>query len=212
MSKIAYGTLFAISLALLNTANSAPLYYTFEGEINHLQDSFNIISDAGLAIGDQVSYTFLVDRDKDATRTYNNSDIYTYPDYPASDNFFVDVIDGSLIDEVANAFYGGANDVAEYNHGYVSTYSQAPIYSSLFGGSDNNCIRILNNIHFNDWTIGTSTVGTEAAMGLDSFDIASYRSSLTLVSISETYRVPEPLSLILLCTGLAGLSVIRRLG
>jgi len=204
MKKV-IGYFLAGFLSFAGSAQAAPLLYTFDGKVTVTVDPVGAIAAAGLSVGDSVSYTFLVDTDQAGKHTRNDGSVVTRTNNPLHDYFYVDLISGSMIDEVDGGSYNGAYNVADYNLGF--NFNSHVAY--LFGGSGDNQLRIYGSSMIGAWTIGSKFYGTENAYGPNS-NYSYYLSSLTLSSI-ESVSVPEPISLFLLGAGLIGLVSTRKL-
>src|SRR5262245_29388479 len=61
-------------------AGAIPKYYTFEGTIKQVVDLAGYVQEAGFAIGDTVSYTFLIDFERQGESTFMNGTVQVHPD------------------------------------------------------------------------------------------------------------------------------------
>mgnify|MGYP000008807426 CR=1 FL=1 len=184
------------SLLIISVAYTTPLYYTFEGNITKIQDGAGIVADAGLSLGDDVSYKFLFDFDRQGEYVQNNGTIV-----PVGGTFYVDLISGSLIDEKDGGFFNEDKDPYELNYGWDST---GRLLSNLFDNRTDIESEILG-VRVSSWSVGDRVYGQEAAY--DSVGVSSVvKSHLTLTSIS----VPEPSSLLSLCIGFFSIVAFKR--
>lgn len=202
--------LFFIFLITISGYSTAASVYTFTGEItaDNFSDDTGAISDAGLAIGSTISYSFLVDTTSQGSWRANDGTVTTYSDSTTAtqtiDYFHVDLVSGGL-GEVDGGYFNGPGFVDEYNRGLDITSSTNPSddWVSFLGGSANNLVQIYSGgMSFVDWIIGTSPISALEST-YDSTGASSVFSSiLTLESIAP---VPIPPALLLFGSGLLGL-------
>ncbi|MES9854503.1 MAG: hypothetical protein ABW170_22030 [Candidatus Thiodiazotropha sp. L084R] len=117
IAATALATLFYIS-----SAQAIPLYYSFEGNVETypISDESGFLSDIGLAAGDTVSYTFMVDKERQGTRRNEFGDLVEDQDtvrvgsratnYFVHDSFYVELVESSVFDLVQGLYPDRGND------------------------------------------------------------------------------------------------------
>lgn len=191
-------------------AYAVQLTYTFQGIVSQLNsDDAGIISDLEVTVGTAMTYTYLVDFERDAERTFDNGTHTTLSDSPAAqmDLFYVEHLAGALLDEKNGGFYNGDMAIASMNDGYVRTDSND---SFLHGGSSDHAIYVgSQNITLADWIIGTSIIGMEVAYSSDG-TYSLITTDLMITDISTAEPVPEPATLFLMIPGIIGIIGFRK--
>ncbi|MEW8469716.1 MAG: hypothetical protein AB2637_14380 [Candidatus Thiodiazotropha sp.] len=194
MKKI-LGFFLVAFVGISTTAFAAPFTYTFTGTITSIDDDAGAANTAGIALGDSVSYTFLIDRAREGRETRNAGSYNLLADNGAYDTFFADLLSGSVIDEVNGGFYNNPGDIAEYNSGSERLNDG---YHTFFGGSDNNTI----NLEFFNLGVGSSAMVTEYAFNNAGLFTTVISNDLSLTGVSP---VPVPAAVWLFGSGLLGL-------
>lgn len=207
---------------LSNAAFAVPMYYTLTGEIRDgdatiFRDDAGAIANAGLAPGDTVSYTLLIDFDAAGYETHFGGyvDYDPYIDHGTWDYFYVDYISGDALSEVDSGFYNtvgpsdgsGLMDASEKNWGYNDSNGNGAGF--LHVNSEDDMLQIKNvNVPIFEWAVGTYAIAGNWA-----FDSSNNQSQLfadlyvtSIVPVDDPSLVPEPSALFLLAAGLLGLT------
>lgn len=194
------------TLLMVSAVEATPMYYTFEGTATGVTD---ITGASGVAVGDTLTYVYLVDFEtggtvtnldasvssiEDAFSLYEPSIVY---DTSTMDNFYVDYLSG-------NAYFGAtgvANNFLELNTG-VNYYG--PGRYTITGGDAIGVAGFQEPVQ--SWAI------SDVFFSLNVWGNQSERitGSVTLVDISNVSSVPEPASIALMAIGLAGLGFAGR--
>ncbi len=193
---------------------AAPYYYTWEGFIRPASDSGSIYDDsagaiaaAGLAEGSPVSFTVLIDQNRQGLRTLNDGTQVYY-----DNSFYAEFISGSGIEPVNGGYYNASDDVASYNYG---NHPNGATYITT--GSDNHRLRVIIGTLIDNWYEGMSFYFVAEHVvdenGLWSQFDATIFNGLKLVTISDTYpgiATPIPSTISLFCLGILGLAGLNR--
>ena len=164
-------------------SQAEPMYYTFSGTVYNVDnDDAGAIAAAGLAVGDPVTYTFLIDFNEQGSLTWNTGSVYIYPDTDTIDYFFVDYIEGSALEPVDGGYFNAPQQVGERNTG-----GQIDTSGSITGNTDNDKVDIFSN-----------TVMTSEWLADDILEVRSYaydsagNSSLLYARVSVTEISTSP--------------------
>jgi len=198
------GTSALLAILLAATASADMKYYTFEGWITQIYDNAGAVAQAGLAVGDAVSYTFAVDFEAAGYETCYDGTIIphtdTEPAYYGQDHydyFYADVVAGDYLSCPDGGYYNYGGATQEKNYGYVAYSDYSGVMgSTLLGDSYNDGITIggPNFQHILDWSEGTAYAYICYESTCDSdVNWSSITSYLTLTSISDTNPAVVPL-------------------
>jgi hypothetical protein len=188
-----------VSMIFYGRAYASPMYYTFKGTINSIYDNAGIVADQGLSGGSEVEFLFLIDFDEDGYVTRNSGAVNYYVDYSYADYFYDDFVSGSILPEEDGGYWNWASSIAEYNYGF----DQASGTDGLYGGSQDSFIQIFSTNDINTWDVGDHVTGLSKAYN-SSGQYSFYYAYLTITS------VPEPPTLLLLGSAIAGLALMAR--
>ncbi len=121
-----------VILLLLVSGNSlaAPMYYTFEGDIDTVEGDVGYLSERGITIGALVSYTFVIDDElpgyhtrPDGTRNYYPMEYGYY--YPGSSHYrFADLISGPILENPNINSYAADYPDEDHSINYINMDSE----------------------------------------------------------------------------------------
>jgi len=209
-----------ILLSFSGKAQAVPMYYTFEGTVEYAYE-FSAGLLGGLAVGDSLSYTMMMDFDVQGTITAADGTTYTYSDglsYVGAPNeryydyFYTDYIGGS-------ALMGGSGNTTGVNYGYEIDFTDPdPIYNDgviAYGDTGDYFYLYRSGSLIENFVVGTTGwTAMDEIWGASGMEEARIESrNMVLVSISDTNpyaSVPEPSTLILLASGMLGLLAFRK--
>jgi hypothetical protein len=223
--------LAATGLAALfhfSSAQAIPLYYSFEGTVASypISDSSGFLGDIGVAAGDSVSYTFMVDKDRQGTYLNQNGEVVedqdaVYPNgssplenYILHDSFYVELVESSVFDLVQSVYSDRGNDEpwtgsgygnSEYRNGLLDPGGNNEV--SLAAGSTSigsSSFYLYSDM--SNWQIGStvSNDNTTTLYGNQPGESSQFHSQLTLTGISEFDPTNADASFVLSEQGEAG--------
>ena len=208
--------LVASLLGLTAESQAVPKYYTFEGPyVGYSTLGQDTPESLGVVIKSELSYTILVDTDRHGTRTAGDGTIYDYNvEHPKSGvnfNFF-------YADYIAGDALSGTRDdreILEYNVGHnparggistTLTTGSYYAYGSSMVSMDNR--NLSGQLPIDKWYVGYQVLGfNNLYFGSRWLRVDSH---LTLVSIEDSYPIPEPSNILLVGFGLAALVGVCR--
>ncbi|MEW8625934.1 MAG: PEP-CTERM sorting domain-containing protein [Candidatus Thiodiazotropha sp.] len=200
------------SLLYLGSAQAIPLYYSFEGSVASfpISDQSGFLGDVGLAAGDSVSFTFMIDKDRQGTRRGPNGEIVEDEDrifpgmhngpgalenYILHDSFHVELVESSVFDLVQGLYPDRGSDDPWAGSGYSNSAYRNGLLDegfgevSLFGSSDtmgSSGLYIYSDM--SKWEIGT-TLSADNVTRLNGHQpgdgSSSFRSELILTAVSS---------------------------
>jgi hypothetical protein len=218
-----------------NIVEAIPLYYTISGNISSSgqSDTAGMMQDMGLASGDTVSYTFLIDLDSEITSTWSSLSNNNFDAALVSSNIFgnAPIADGELY-PAAPWGGGGSTQITNFANQH---YQGEAFYGEtvLAGFAPNASIQIHNEAsYFADGTITqlqpgdffsayNSTYLYDGKGGGSHFSVDNFRidsvseenpattTATTTATATATASVPEPGLLWLFGVGMIGLATRR---
>ena len=208
MKRILWVLVGVLVFAVSGVAHAdMPMLYSFEGTLSGVRgfgDNAGIIASSGLGIGSPLDYTFLVNFSSVGTMTLNDGTVVPYSDDSFADYFYADYLLGSALQQKDGGYFNADSYPAEYN---VGKDSLAGDISYLLGNSEDDAIQIFSRTTLvSDWV-----VGTELEVYNHAFDSqGDYSFFFGDLRLTETNVIPEPASILLFATGIAGTFVRRK--
>lgn len=198
-------------IGMVGIANAIPQYYTFSGTVTSVLDRTGGIDITGFAVGDQVSYTFIIDFDAPGEHTQYDGDTFPIPDQGYSDYFYAHLL--TSISSPTLPKYDGIEvtnpNIDEFkNHGldWSGPPPGGPL-GKITANSFYNEFIVYKMSLVSDWVVGESVNGQSKSMiysGNNTWiDLVNMELELTSIRPAS---VPEPSTMILFGTGIAGIA------
>jgi hypothetical protein len=209
-SKNMMKALAILLLACQASALGQGRIYSFSGQVTDVShDAAGSISARGIAVGDPLTASFVVDVGRPGIYTQNDGAVVTKFPYPYDTIQYRYYYDRLLSELPIQMKDGGSRnsstDIASLNYAY-DNFGIAQVFISmgfLQGGSENEYVTISKSDPL-DATISTWNVGDSFALDAWAYDaqnrLSVLNGTVTLVSIDP---VPEPSTCMLFALGLA---------
>jgi hypothetical protein len=200
-----------LSLVSIGSVQAIPLYYSFEGTAGSLLFDQDFFDGIGLAEGDDISFTFMVDTGLQGT--YTDSDGNTVEmqdsvrplgqngpgpltDFILTDSFHVELVESTLFDLVQDAYPDRGNDEPWSGDGLSNSFYRNGMLvdgfamndTTLFGRSDSiGGVELSVEEDMSKWEVGTTSAGFNSTYLLgeqegERHTVRSYDLLLTAVS------------------------------
>ena len=186
-----------LGVLLGNFVYADPVYYTFEGTIDRMQDLYGFADDQGFELGDAVSYTVMVDFFKPGEYTRYDGEVLVVNDDTVYDNFYTDFIQGTGL-----SLFGEGDHTSEYftaennfgSYGYPNGGSMMAGASVIFARSTNDILMIEGDGHASNWSTIGSTITFQDSIRPAGYTYATLlQGSLALTGISDACPgLPSP--------------------
>ena len=208
-----YKTISAIGITSLLSfnLNAAPMYLTFDGYVSSVQDSAGIISEAGVNIGDSVSFVVYVDYERLGENTRNDGGVVYSSDgcnnVSCNDFYYVDLASDTLLSEKDGGFYNEPYNNAKYNTGEFISFNEWHVLN--IGSTDNYLYFWWYGLTpITSWSVGHELYGYESA-----YDSTGLHSNLSYtLTLADITAVPVPSEIWLSGSGLISLIGFARRG
>lgn len=192
-------------------ATATPLYYSFQGQVIYSNAS-------AYALGQSVSYVFLVDQAIDGHTLDGDGNVQTIEDYSEALDFFRLSFYAAYVGGDA---FTSDNPLSPFRQSCFCGIDQVQydeVFSALrgsngdLGGFDNLDIWSYGT-RFSDWTLGQSLLAENFVSNGPGELNTSYSSSIILTAITDENplpAVPEPSILALFGLGLMGMFLVSK--
>ncbi len=192
------------AMLFLGSAQAIPLYYTFEGAVSSypFSDQTGFLDDIGLAVGDTISYTYMIDKDRpDTTTTRYDSRAVNADGVPlhsmVNETYYTELVDSSVFDLVqalypdrgiGETWSARGSSFSTYHDGVLSTdFNDSEVY---FHANSDTIGRTYQYFYspMSLWEQTLSAVSMDNSTTLFGHlpgEQATFRASLSLISISS---------------------------
>ena len=203
MKRALFITFLVAAISWSGAAWASTMYYTLTGTVSSVRDSAGLAGQAGISIGDTLSYTVAINTDSIGGQT-NPWQSWTM----GSNSYWAESYSGNLQGDTIGS--GRTMDNYVRVEGNEDWWSRRVVYAG-----DN-----YSNIYFqdaggmqtgfDDWTVGTvlSSLSETAYSGWSSSSVVL--NSATITRVSSSAPTPVPAAVWLMGMGIAGLGIIRR--
>ena len=200
--------LVILTSTTISSADLTPSYYTCEGTLYNISvspsGSPDLLTQQGFKVGDNLSFTIMIDFSRAGEYTLNNGTVMPYTE--GIFNFYAELIDAPQVKPINGGYYNGPLDRAKLNYGWVIDNGDGTYFSAVYVGTGNTYFGFGNYTpwptHIKDWEAG---VRCDLSVGFKTFDSLG-NSTGAYVSAGEfdsIEPVPVPSAVIL---GILGLS------
>jgi len=209
-------------------ARAVPMYYTFEGTTRQIVDSAGYVQEAGITHGGPVSYTFLIDFERQGESTFMDGSVQVHDDvgplingYEGNWNrIYVEYISGDAFSVKYTDKPYQDKDQKQHNFGDIQDWGDTGgvYYDSVTvnAGWLNERLFMHYMPDISSWDLNLTEAFTIGALweidnqiDILSGDCSLVRSDITLVEISDVAPIPEPSTLFLFSIGIAGLIGVK---